>query len=208
MKMEASSLEHFDCEQRSEEWYRVRMGIPTSSMFGTVMASGRGGAESKTRRKYMLQLAGEILTGEPMESYTNADMERGRAMEDEARNMYAFLADYDLQRIGFLRCGRKGCSPDALLGKQGMVEIKTTLPHLLIDIHLRKDFPPEHKPQCQGNLWVAQREWIDIAIYWPKMPLYVERIYRDDKYIGALEQAVDEFNAELADVVQRMRRVG
>jgi predicted nucleic acid-binding protein len=30
---------------------------------------------------------GEILTGEPMESYSNAHMERGKAMEDEARSL-------------------------------------------------------------------------------------------------------------------------
>lgn len=54
--------EIFICEQGSADWYEARRGIPTASMFSTVMASGRGGGESKTRRKYLLQLAGEILT--------------------------------------------------------------------------------------------------------------------------------------------------
>lgn len=202
------SMEIIDCEQGSEEWFRARMGLPTASQFATVMARGKGGGESLTRRKYMLQLAGEILTGEPMESYSNAHMERGKEMEEQARNLYSFQTNYDLQRVGFIRNGKKGCSPDALVAANGMVEIKTTLPHLLIDLHLRGEMPPEHKAQCQGNLWVSGRGWIDICIYWPKMPLFVQRIQRDEQYITSLSAAVDEFNAELADVVERMRRLG
>lgn len=88
-----------------------------------------------------------------------------------------------------------------------MLEIKTTLPDLLIDIHLRGEFPPEHLAQCQGNLWVAERESIDIAIFWPRMPLYVQTIHRDEAYISRLASAVDEFNSELAYVVQQMRKL-
>lgn len=202
------SLEILTCDQGSEEWARARMGIPTSSMFHAVLASGKGGGESKTRRKYLLQLAGEILTGEPMESYSNAAMERGKVMEDEARQLYAFQTDAEIERVGFIKNGPKGCSPDALLSKKKMLEIKTSLPHLLIDIHLRQEFPPEHKAQTQGGLWVAEREAIDIAIYWPKMPLYVQTIHRDEPYIDMMSKAVDEFNSELADVVAKMRRLG
>ncbi len=204
----SDKLEIFDCEQGGEEWARIRAGIPTSSMFHAVLASGKGGGESKTRRKYMLQLAGEVLTGEPMESYQNAAMERGKAMEEEARNLYAFQHDAEMTRVGFIKSGKKGCSPDSLVQNVGMVEIKTTLPDLLIDIFLRQEFPSSHRAQCQGNLWVARREWIDIAIYFPKMPLYVQRIFRDDAYITALECAVKEFNDELAHVVSQMRRFG
>lgn len=196
-----------ECEQGSEEWRRARMGIPTASMFATVMASGKGGGESKTRRKYMLQLAGEILTGEPMENYSNEHMERGKEMEAQARNAYAFQTDAELQKVGFIRCGKMGCSPDSLRDKDGMVEIKTALPHLLIDMHMRGEFPPEHRAQCQGNLLVAQRAWIDIVVFWPKMPLFIARVHRDDVYIRAMEATIREFNAELAYVVSTMRKI-
>lgn len=201
-------IEVFDCEQNSAEWYRARMGIPTASEFSTVLAKGRSGGESKTRRTYMLKLAGEILTGEPMENYSNQHMERGKEMEPEARNLYAFLIEGDLTRVGFIKNGAKGCSPDALIGEKGMLEIKTALPHILIDLHTRNDFPPEHVPQCQGALWVTEREWIDIACYWPKLPLFVKRIYRDEAYIKMLSTAVDDFNMELSQIVDYMRRHG
>jgi hypothetical protein len=191
------------CEQGSEEWFRARMGMPTASEFATVMASGRGGGESKTRRTYMLKLAGEILTGEPMENYSNAHMERGKDMEGEARDLYSFMTDAEPERVGFIVNGPKGCSPDSLLGSSGMLEVKTKLPHLLLDVLIKDQFPPEHKAQCQGALWVAEREWIDIAVYWPKLPLFVKRAYRDEPYIASLAAAVDDFNTELHEIVAR-----
>src|SRR5262249_4476067 len=155
------------CDQGTPEWFACRMGVPTASEFATVMAKGKEGTESKTRRTYLLKLAGEIVTGEPMENYSNAHMERGKAMEAEARDLYSFVKNTDSERIGFIRNGNKGCSPDSFIGEKGLLEIKTTLPHLLIDRLLHDDFPPEHKAQCQGQLLVAEREWIDIAVYWP-----------------------------------------
>lgn len=194
-------MEIINCEQGTPEWYAARAGIPTASMFATVMAKGEG----KTRAKYLYQLAGEIITGEPMESFSNAHMERGKEMEAEARDTYAFVHGVRPEQIGFIRNGTKGCSPDSLIGADGMCEIKTKLPHLQIEVLLRGSCPPEHKAQCQGALWVAEREWIDFVSYWPKMPLFVHRVHRDEEYIKTLSDAVDTFNEELSALVDRVR---
>lgn len=198
-------IEVFNCEQGTPEWYACRAGIVTASMFSTVMASGRGGGESKTRAKYMRQLAGEIITGKPIEGFTNHHMERGHAMEPEARDLYSFATDATPEIVGFIRNGNKGCSPDSLIGGTGMLEIKTKLPDLLIECLERDDFPPEHRAQCQGALWVAEREWIDICVYWPAMPVFIKRAYRDEQYISGLAKAVDAFNDELSALVDRVR---
>lgn len=201
-------VEIISCDQNSADWHRARMGIPTASEFATVMAKGKGGGESKTRQTYLYKLAGEIITGQPMESYSNAHMERGHAMEQEARDLYEFMTDQTCERVGFIRSGRKGASPDSLVGPNGLVEIKTKLPHLVIEALFRGEFPPEHKAQCQGQLWVAEREWLDIAIYWPGMPLFVTTATRDEAYIRELSDAVDIFNAELDIIVDRVRAYG
>lgn len=200
-------MQIFDCPQGSDEWFRCRMGLPTASEFATVMASGRGGGESKTRRTYMLKLAGEIITGRPADNYTNAHMERGHEQEPDARSKYAFLADCEPQIVGFVRNGDKGCSPDSLIGNDGALEIKTKLAHLQIDILDRDEFPPEHKAQCQGVLWVAEREWIDLACYCPDLPLFVKRAYRDETYIRTMAAAVKTFNEELAEIVARIQKM-
>lgn len=194
----------FTFDQRSVEWEHARLGIPTASMFHCVLAKGEG----KTRRSYLMKLAGERLTGEPMENYTNAHMERGVVMEDEARDLYAFVNDAPLLRVGFIRNGDTGCSPDALVGDDGVLEIKSALPHVLIDHLTRGSFPSEHVAQCQGALWIAERDWIDLAIYAPRLPLFVKRATRDDKYIAELATAVIAFNDELAKTVERVRHYG
>lgn len=199
-----SSLEIIDCEQNSEAWFEARRGLPTASRFSDVLAKGEG----KTRRKYMLTLAGEILTGAPAESYSNGFIDRGHVMEPEARRLYAFMFDAEPQQVGFIRNGDKGCSPDSLLDDAGVLEIKTQKADLLIDTLLKGTFPAEHVAQCQGALWVAEREWIDIAVYWPGLPLFVKRAHRDEAYIAKLAAAVKDFNAELADTVERIRSYG
>lgn len=199
-----SALEIFDCEQGSDDWFRVRLGMPTASEFSTVLTAGKGGAESKTRRTYLYKLAGERITGEPMESYTNKYMERGRMMEGEARDYYAMLKDASPQRVGFIKNLRKGCSPDALIGNNGMLEIKTAAPHILIEVLEANAVPTEHVPQLQGGLWVAEREWIDLLIYFPRMPAFLRRVYRDETHIAVIATAVNQFNEELDALVERI----
>ncbi len=199
------AIEIFECEQNSDEWMRARMGIPTASMFATVMAKGKDGGASVTRKTYLYKLAGEILTGEPMETYQNSHMERGHVMEPEARDLYCFAMDMPLTRVGFVRNGSCGCSPDSLIGENGVLEIKTAAPHILVEYLLAGKFPAEHVAQTQGALMVTGRTWVDIAIYWPKMPLFTCRAYRDEPYIAKLSAAVDLFNEELAQVVARVR---
>ena len=158
-------LQIIECEQGTPEWFQSGSGIPTASRFATVLASGRGGAESKTRRKYLLQLAGERLTGQPMESYSNGHMERGKEMEAEARELYALVRDVEPVAVGFMRRGDAGASPDALIGTDGLLEIKTKLPDLQIEVLLANRLPPEHVAQVQGQIWIRGRDWCDFVLY-------------------------------------------
>jgi hypothetical protein len=196
-------IEIFDVPQRSEEWYRVRMGIPTASMFGAIMVQNEKRAG---RASYMRKLAGEILTDIPMESYTNDDMDRGREQEPEILARYTFEHDVNVTPCGFIKNGKKGCSPDGLIGKDGMVQIKSAAPHVMVEILMNGGVPAKHLPQCQGELWVAERKWTDLVIgSSPKLPLAVFRLQRDQKYINEIEVAVHWFNRELDDMVKRIR---
>lgn len=191
----------FDFDQGSEDWATARAGIPTASRFSDVLAKGEG----KTRGKYLRELAGEIITGEVSEGFSNAHMERGVEMEDEARDLYAFMRDASPQRVGFIRNGQKGCSPDSLLGDKGGLEIKTALPHIQIERLQRGELPSEHKAQVQGCMWVSEREWWDFVSYWPKLPPLIVRVYRDEAYIAQLAKAIDAFNEELEALVASIR---
>lgn len=199
------AMEIIDCEQGTELWFKSRLGLPTASEFSTVMAKGKDGGKSLTRKTYLMKLAGEILTGEPMESYTNVHMERGKEQEAEAREAYELMKDVDCQQVGFIRNGDKGCSPDSLIGSDGALEIKTALPHIQVERLLKGELPPEHRAQVQGVMWVAERQWLDFVSYCPRLPLLIVRVPRDDGYIATLAGAVKEFNSELASVVDAIR---
>lgn len=208
-------VEVFDeIEQGTEEWFALRLGLPTASNFATIMAEGKDGGASKTRAKLLYQLAGEIVTGEPAENYSNAFMERGKQMEAEAREDYdrrfAFPKAVELRRVGFVRRtvapGRFiGCSPDSLVGEDGVLEIKTMAPHLLIPLRESGRFPTEHIAQCQGSLWVTGRAWCDLVVFYRGMKPLRYNVLRDEAYIRRIDEAVQVFSWELRKIVERER---
>lgn len=193
-----------DCEQGSPEWRQFRLGIPTASMFSAILAKGEG----KTRATYMRRLAGEIITGQPAETFRSLEMERGTEMEAGARDTYAAMVGVELTKAGMFRNHLAGCSPDALVGDNGLLEIKTKKPELLIAVIDSGKFPSEHVAQCQGALWVCEREWIDLLVYYPGMPMFVKRAPRDEEYIAKLADEVARFNDELANLVNGIRSLG
>lgn len=203
-----------DVEQGSEKWRRVRMGIPTASMLHAIMATGRSDPESKTRAKYMRQLAYEIITGEPMETYSNARMDLGKKLEPEAVSLYQMMADVEVERIGFVTLRYRGdrmigASPDGLVGIKGGVEIKTEDPHLLIarlEAGAAAGFPAEHVAQCAGNMWALDRDWWDLAIFYPRLPMFRRTLRKDSRFLARIEIAVEAFLDELETVVEKVRR--
>lgn len=197
-----------DCDQDTPEWFAARRGIPTASMFKTVLAVGPKGGKATTRVDYLNKLAGEIITDEPMPTYTNADMERGKEQEDEARDLYTFTASDNLLRVGFVRNGNAGCSPDSLVGANGGLEIKSAAAHVQIERLLKDELPSEHKAQVYGSMWVCEREWWDFMSYCPKLPPFIKRVYRDEDYIKKIANEVELFNVELQQTVDFIRRYG
>jgi len=192
-----------ECEQGSPEWFEARRGIPTASRYGDVLAEGKG----VMRARYMRQLAGEIITEEPMETYKNDKMERGKKHEPDLRKRYAFDHDVDVEQVGFLRSNMiaTGCSPDGLVGVDGMLEIKSSEPDLLIELLDSGRAPTQHMPQIQGNLWITGRDWCDLVIGWPKLPLFTARVKRDEPYMANLRRELERFNQELHEMVERIK---
>jgi hypothetical protein len=202
------SVQVVACEQGTPEWFAARMGIPTASEFATVMAKGKDGGRSITRDKYMRQLAGEILTEEPApEGYSNGFMERGKLLEDTARSLFAYLHDVEPETVGFIRNGKKGASPDSLIGSIAGLEIKTAIPAVQIERLQQNRVPPEYVAQVQGSLWVSERDHWWFMSYCPKLPPLIVKATRDELYIKRLSDAVDAFNEELDNLVNSIRGV-
>ena len=71
-------------EQRTEEWFKQRLGKVTASRIADVIAKTKTGP-SASRANYMAQLIAERLTGQQQESYSSAAMEWGTQTEPLAR---------------------------------------------------------------------------------------------------------------------------
>ena len=194
-------IREINCVQGSVEWFQARAGIPTASEFATVMAKGEG----KTRRKYLLTLLGERMTGEVAESYSNQHMERGKAMEAEARDLYLFRTGAEARLAGVFVNDDigAGASPDSVIGDDGLLEIKTALPHIQLERLLKGGLPAEHKAQVQGQLLITGRKWVDFVSYWPRLPPHIVRVERDEPYIATIKQELDAFNGELSALLER-----
>lgn len=209
-----SLLNVVDCEQGSGEWFAARLGLPTASNFGIVMSEGRDGGPSLTRANLLHQLAGEIITGEPAEeTYRSRAMDRGKEMEADALADYERRKGVEIKRVGFgvnfAGLKRCGASPDGLVGFDGAVETKTMRPDLMIPLLLRgSPMPPEHRAQVQGVIHVFEIDWCDLKVFWPRMPDYTVRIYRDDAYIRELSEQIERFNYDLSKLVEKLRNMG
>ncbi len=200
-----SDLTIYTCEQNTPEWLDARRGIPTASEFSTLLAQGRTqGAPSVTRRRCMLKTIGEQMGATPVDSYSNAAMERGHAMEQEAADLYTMVTGNVCETVGFMRRtldgGDAGCSPDRLVGEDGMVEIKTAEPHIQLERILSAELPSEHAAQVHGQLWISGRAWCDVVSYWPGLPIFIHRVHRSDEWCARLAVAVREFHEDLAQL--------
>jgi hypothetical protein len=189
--------------QGSQEWFDARCGRATSSEFSAIIAKGEG----KTRSAYLRRVVAERLTGKSCETYKNAHMERGQEQEPMARLAYEAAIDDFVEQVGFVSHPvlMAGCSPDFLVGLDGGGEIKCVLPHIHVETMLRGGFPPEHRAQIQGSLWVTGRRWWDFCSYSPDMPkhlrLYRFRVTREEHYIETLEAEVRRFLGEVDQIV-------
>jgi hypothetical protein len=192
-------------EQNTPEWYELRRGLVTASEFSTVLAHGRKrGDPSIERRKYMLTIISDRMGGAPADGYSNRHMERGKAMEAEALQLYHALHAEPL-RVGFVKRDENvGCSPDAFVGDAGMVQVKTALPAIQLERVLKPELPSEHICQVQGELWVCEREWSDFVSYWPGLPLMVTRVYRDEVKIKSIELGVEMFLNEMQELMAQL----
>ena len=200
------SIEIFDSiKQGTAEWLAIRAGIITASEMQCLLMQGRGAGESKTRRKYMLRLIAEQLSGLPEETYSNQFMERGKKQEEDARNAYTYIYEVELQRVGFIRNGKVGCSPDALVGTDGALELKTRLGSLQIELLLSGEVPPEHSAQLQGVMWVAERAWIDFVAYSPGLRPFIRRVHRNERAIAEMKVAVDTFLEEMEAIKRKLQ---
>lgn len=85
-----------------------------------------------------------------------------------------------------------GCTPDGLVGTDGMIEVKCPMSKNHLDTIINQTQVKAYQGQIQFSLWITGRQWCDFISYDPDAPegldLYVYRVYRDKPIIKDIEQ--------------------
>lgn len=200
------------CDQGTDSWHALRCGTPTASNFDKLITST--GTPSKSLFDYALTLAGEKFSGKVLDSWSgNEHTERGKLLEDDAKIMYAFLHDAMPTKVGFVTDDDSayGCSPDAFIGDDGMLEIKCLKAerHIKAILYHKKHgkCPPDYVQQTQGQMFVCERQWCDLFFYHPDLPRLTIRIVRDDKIIESLKEQIGNVITERDKILNELRGV-
>lgn len=191
-------------EQGSEAWKAARLGRLTASRVADatdLLKSGKPGAK---RESYMGELIAERLTGLVVEKYQNDLMRWGAAQEPQARSLYEFMRDVDVELVGFVphpTIPMAGASPDGLVGSAGMIEIKAPSTMTHVNTLLAQEIPEEHVKQIDWQMACTGRLWTDFVSYDPRLPphlaLFIKRRERDADAIAELEAQARKFLAEI-----------
>lgn len=173
-----------DIEQNTDEWLDLRGGKLTSSKIGCIMAN-YGKALGDPAKKYAVNVAVEQLTGIPIAStFSNEHMERGHEQEPIARQLYERQRFTKVTNGGFFESDFIGCSPDGLVGSDGVIEIKSVIAHVHFASIKRDTVDPAYKWQCIANLKFTDRNWLDFISYCAEFPsdkqLFIHRMNKED----------------------------
>lgn len=198
-------------EQGTPEWFALRLGKVTASRIADIMAKTKTGV-SASRGNYLIELALQRVTGVFEESFINSAMEWGVMQEPHARMEYEVKNELFVEQLAFVDhpyIAWFGCSPDGLVGSDGLVEIKCPNSKTHWETIKSQEVPSKYVFQIQTQIECTQREWCDFVSYDPRMPeknkLFIKRIFRDDEAITQIKNGVITFLEEVEKEVQLMK---
>ena len=191
-----------DMTQGSPEWFKARYGNASASRIADIIAKTKSGY-SASRENYLTELVLERFGIFP-EPFTNAAMEWGTATEPYARLAYEARTGEMVKEVGYIlhpSIKHAGASPDGLVGKDGLLEIKCPSTKTHFEYLLGGKVPAKYVPQMAWQQACTGRKWCDFVSYDPRAPERLQyfqvRYHREPEYIATLEAEVVIFLAEV-----------
>jgi hypothetical protein len=205
---EGSVTTYRDLVQGTDEWLAARLGLITASEMKLVLTPTLKPANNEKTRQHVYELAAQRISRFVEPRFVGDDMLRGTDDEIEARRIYnEHIAP--IQTVGFITNDRwgftLGYSPDALVGNDGLIEIKSRLQkyqvQTIAENVLEGTIPPEYVLQAQTGLLVSERDWLDFVSYSNGLPMAVIRVWPNEAVQDAILEACAAFEAQIAATV-------
>ena len=198
-------IKYYNIKQKSDEWLLLRKGKFTASHAQAIGNAGAG----------LDSLCVEIMcdaTAIKSDAYTNEDMERGNALEESARNAYIEFSEHDVREIGFVENNaypNAGCSPDGLVGEDGLIEIKCPNNLNFFKLILEPKIKPEYMWQIQMQLLITGREWCDYVCYNENFEkkLVVIRVLPDAEMQKKIADGIIVGNNKLTELNEKIKAI-
>lgn len=206
----------WNVDQGSDDWKRLRLGIPTASQFHRIVSPAKLQPSAQIKG-FAYELAYERLFREEKNGHTSMYMERGHIVEGMARDAFAErFGPVALGGFAVTDDGKVGCSPDGLLTTEAAgLEIKCPSGPQHLE-YLLEGPGADYRMQVQGSMLVTGLDRWYFLSYHQRLPgqnrdqpwqMKVIRFERDEKVIEALraglldlEKAVSKVCAELFEL--------
>lgn len=199
---------HRDLIQGSDEWHDARCGLLTASEIKLIITPTLKIASNAKERAHLWELAAQRISRYVEPQYISDDMLRGH--EDEISARYLYSENFaPVEECGFVtndKWGFKlGCSPDGLVGDDGMIECKSRRQKYQIQTicqHYDNGAVPEdYVLQVQAELLVTGRKWCDLVSYSGGLPMIAMRVEPDREIQDAIIDAASKFEARINEAI-------
>ena len=183
--------------QRSKEWFDVRLGRFTASQIDSLLGiKGLG----LTGESYIFEKAVETVFGkDENDDFTTYDMQRGVELEPIAFEKFKELKELEfieVQETSFFCFGdHAGASPDGLVGKDAILEIKCPRPNKFFKLVKDNQIDKVYLSQMQMQMLCtnSQRAHFFNYIIFNGIEMWHEIIVeRDEKIIELIRQRLEE----------------
>ena len=199
---------HRDLLQGSDQWLQARCGLLTASEMKLIITPTLKVAANDKSTAHLYELLAQRITGYVEPHYISDDMLRGQVDEIEARLLYA--KHYaPVEEVGFVTNDEwgftLGCSPDGLVGDDGMIECKSRRQKFQAATIISGEMPDEYEIQIQTALLVTGRAWCDFISYCGGMPMVTIRMKADAEIQAAIVNAATAFEEAMAERMEDYR---
>lgn len=199
---------HRDLIQGSDEWHLARLGLLTASEVKLILTPTLKIADNPKSRAHLWELAAQRISGYVEPTYISDDMLRGHDDEIEARTIYS-KRFAKVEECGFVTNDKwgftLGCSPDGLVGDDGMIECKSRRQKFqiqtIVEHYESGAVPDDYILQVQAGLLVTGRKWCDLISYCGGLPMIPMRVEADQQIQDAIVDAASKFEARINEVV-------